>query len=78
MAQCHGTVTVMYRLCIGVCVHLFQTTALHEGTTAEHRVCHGLVDFGNSAPVWYKVEHDIFEIIKSGYTVLSSQQDPSS
>lgn len=43
MAQCHGTVTVMYCLCIGVCVHLFQTTALQEGTAAARRACQGLV-----------------------------------
>lgn len=43
MAQCHGTVTVMYCLCIGVCVHLFQTTALQEGTAAACRICQGLV-----------------------------------
>lgn len=47
MAQCHGTVTVMYCLCIGVCVHLFQTTALQEGTAAaQHHVCQPLVDLG--------------------------------
>lgn len=54
MAQCHGTVTVMYCLCIGVCVHLFQTTALQEGTAAARRVCQGLVDLEKLALAWYR------------------------
>lgn len=61
MAQRHGTVTVMYCPCIGVCVHLSRTTALQEGTAAQRRACQALVDLGEGARAWYKPARYIFE-----------------
>lgn len=75
--QRHGTVTVMYCLCIGVCVHLSQTTALQEGTAAQRRACQALVDLGKSARARYKLARYISEITQNGCTLPSSQRDPS-
>lgn len=53
MAQCHGTMTVMYCVRIGVCVHLFQTMVMQQGTAVFH--CHFFTHFRKSVVALYKL-----------------------
>lgn len=56
MAQCHGTMTVMYGVRIGVCVHLFQTMVLQQGTAVFHcRLLSSFTHFRKSVVALYKL-----------------------